>query len=253
MLARGAVTLLAEEPMTRYISFGEGYRMLKLASLYSGGKDSNYALYLAQQAGFDVGTLVTLLPQEGSWLYHVPNVRWTRLQSRALGIPQVLEAAGEGVKEELMALRRALARTETDGLVMGAVASDYQYTRVNHVCEELGLWAYSPMWRKDPSKLLLEYVEAGFQIMVVGAYAEGMDESWLGRILDEEACGEILRLSQRYGMHPVGEGGEFETLVLDGPNFAKRLDVRQAEKVWEGSSGTLQIRKARLVPKGRAS
>ncbi len=108
---------------------------MQLASLYSGGKDSNYALYLAQQAGFEVETLVTLLPQEGSWMYHVPNIRWTGLLAQALGIPQVQEKAGEGEEEELEALQRAVSKTEVDGLVVGAVASDYQYSRVNQVCE----------------------------------------------------------------------------------------------------------------------
>ncbi|MFQ5838734.1 MAG: diphthine--ammonia ligase [Thermoplasmata archaeon] len=220
---------------------------MKLGSLYSGGKDSNYALYLAQQAGLEVETLITMLPQEESWMYHVPNIRWTPLQSQALGIPQVQERSGGGVEEELEALKRALLRAEVEGLVVGAVASDYQFTRVNDVCEEMGLWVYSPMWRKDPSRLLLEYVEAGFQIMVVGVSAEGLNESWLGRIIDPEACNEILELGERYGVHPVGEGGEFETLVLDGPNFSARLEVVEAEKVWEGSSGVLRIHRATLV------
>ncbi len=222
---------------------------MKLASLYSGGKDSNYALYLAQQAGLDVKILITMLPQEDSWMYHVPNIRWTGLQSHSLGIPQLTERAGEGVEEELEALERALAKAEVEGVVVGAVASDYQYTRVNQVCEELDLWVYSPMWRKDPRRLLLEYVEAGFQIMVVGVYAEGMDESWLGRIIDAEGCEAILELEEKYGVHPIGEGGEFETLVLDGPNFSTRIEIVEAERDWRGSSGTLHVRNAALIEK----
>lgn len=222
---------------------------VELAALYSGGKDSNYALYLAQLAGHEVVNLVTVHPEEGSWMYHVPNIRWTGLQAQALGIPQVTERAGEGEERELEALSRALARTEVEGVVVGAVASDYQHARVNKVCDALGLWVHAPLWKKDPRRLLVEYMAAGFHIVVVSVSAEGMGEEWLGRPLDQDACEDILRLSSRYGVHPVGEGGEFETVVLDGPNFSSRLEVLEAEPVWEGSSGTFRILDARLVEK----
>lgn len=224
---------------------------MRLASLYSGGKDSTFALYLAQQSGFEVATLVTLLPEEGSWLYHVPNVKWTSLQAQAMGVRQILQEAGEGVETEIAALKTALEHAGVQGVVVGAVASDYQYTHVNNVCEELGLWVYAPLWRKDAEILLREYVEAGFTIIVVRVSAEGLGADWLGRVLDDEACEELLRLARRYGVHPVGEGGEFETLVLDGPNFHSRLSILSSEKVWEGSSGTLYVREAVLREKGR--
>lgn len=223
---------------------------MRLAALYSGGKDSNYALYLAQQGGHEVKVLVTLFPQEGSWMYHVPNVRWTRLQAQALGLPQVVEEAGEGEAEELEALERALARADVEGLVAGAVASDYQYVRVNDVCESLGLRVHAPLWRKDPHALLREYVDAGLHILIVGVSAEGMDASWLGRRLDAEACEDLAEVHERHGVHPIGEGGEFETLVLDAPNFAFRLEVRRAQKVWEGTSGVLRVEDAALQTKG---
>lgn len=222
---------------------------MNLAALYSGGKDSNYALYLAQQAGHAVETLVTLLPQEASWMYHVPNVRWTRLQAEALGIPQVVEEAGAGEVAELEALERALERAAVEGVVAGAVASDYQYARVGEVCERLGLGVYAPLWRKDPARLLTEYVEAGFAILVVAVSAEGMQADWLGRRLDAQACSDLAALHERYGVHPIGEGGEFETMVLDGPNFASRLQVRRAKKVWEGTSGVLEIEDVVLTEK----
>ncbi len=222
---------------------------MKLAALYSGGKDSTYAIYLARQAGHEVVNLVTVHPAEGSWMYHVPNIRWTELQAKALGIEQLTDEAGEGEERELEALRRILARTEVEGVVVGAIASDYQYTRVNRVCESLRLWVHAPLWRKDPRRLLMEYVAAGFHIIVVGVSAEGMGKDWLGRPLDWDACEDILRLGDRYGVHPVGEGGEFETMVLDGPDFSSRLEVLKAEPLWEGSSGSLRILDARLVQK----
>ncbi len=147
------------------------------------------------------------------------------------------------------ALRRVLSRADVEGVVVGAIASDYQYTRVGQICEILDLWVYSPLWRKDAVTLLREYVEAGFSVIIVSVSAEGMGERWLGRTLDGQACDEILELGRRYGVHPVGEGGEFETMVLDGPNFSSRLEVLKAEMEWQGTSGTLHLQDVRLVGK----
>ncbi|MFQ5987152.1 MAG: diphthine--ammonia ligase, partial [Thermoplasmata archaeon] len=163
-----------------------------------------------------------------------------------LDIPHVQEGSGEGVEEELHAMRRGLERTEAEGIVVGAVASDYQFVRVHEICDALGLWVYAPLWRKHPERLLREYVEAGFTILVVSVSAEGLDASWLGRTLDGEALDDLARLHRTHGVHPAGEGGEFETWVVDGPNFHARITVLEAEKRWEGTSGAWVVREAAL-------
>ncbi|MFQ5919530.1 MAG: diphthine--ammonia ligase [Thermoplasmata archaeon] len=219
---------------------------MELAALYSGGKDSTYALYLAQQGGMEVTELVTVLPQEASMMYQVPNVEWTALSAEALGIPHRTVRSAQGEEAELRAMRRGLEETTATGVVVGAVASDYQFARVHQVCEALGLWVYAPLWRKDPLKLLREYVDAGFSILIVAVSAEGLGPSWLGRTLNEEAIRDLQRLHDTYGVHLAGEGGEFETWVVDGPNFRARIDVRQADAHWEGTSGTYVVRKAAL-------
>lgn len=219
---------------------------MRVASLFSGGKDSTYALYLAQQSGLEVTSLVTILPREASMMYQVPNVEWASLSAEALGIPQLQERSEEGVRAELRALKTALGRTDAEAVVVGAVASDFQFVRVHEVCEALGLWVCAPLWRKDPEGLLREYAEAGFRILVVGVSAEGLDASWLGRLLDARARHDLALLHRTHGVHPTGEGGEFETWVLDGPNFRSGIAVREAETRWEGSSGTLLVRDASL-------
>lgn len=220
---------------------------MRLAALYSGGKDSTYAVYLAQQLGLEVTTLVTVLPQEASMMYQVPNVEWAGLSAEALGIPHVRVRSGEGEEEELRAMRQGLERADVQGVVVGAVASDYQFVRVNQVCDELGLWVYAPLWRKNPERLLREYVDAGFKILIVAVSAEGLDASWLGRVLDAETCDELTELHRTFGVHPAGEGGEFETWVVDGPNFALPIRVQEAETRWEGTSGTYLVRQASLA------
>ncbi|MDX1534079.1 MAG: diphthine--ammonia ligase [Thermoplasmata archaeon] len=221
---------------------------MRLAALYSGGKDSTYAVYVAQQSGHTVTELVTVTPAEDSMLYQVPNVEWAPLTAEALGIRHRTVRSGEGGEEELRAMRRGLERTGAEGVVVGAVASDYQFVRVHQVAEELGLWVYAPLWRKEALGLLEEYLTAGFTIFVVAVAAEGLGPEWLGREMDAQALTDLSRLGETSGVHPAGEGGEFETWCVDGPNFRRRVVVMEAEARWEGNAGTYVVRRAGLEP-----
>ena len=222
---------------------------VRVASLFSGGKDSTYATYAAMQQGWEVTHLVSILPQDpDSMLYHVPNLHVVPLQAETMGIPLVRERAGEGEEAELEALRRALSSIEVDGVVVGAIASDYQHSRVNAVGHDLGLRVFAPLWRRDQAGLLREYLEAGIEAVVTRVSAEGLGPEWLGRRLDSDAIEGLLDLHERVGLSPCGEGGEFETLVLHGPMFERRLEIVRAETVRDGGSATLVIHEARLVP-----
>ncbi len=225
---------------------------MRLAALYSGGKDSTYAVYLAQQGGLEVTDLLTVLPQDASMMYQVPNVEWAGLSAEALGISHRTVQSAAGAEAELKAMTRGLDKTEAEGVVVGAVASDYQFVRVHQVCEALGLWVYAPLWRKDPHALLREYLDAGFSILIVAVAAEGLDAEWLGRTLDQDALRDLTKLHRTSGVHPTGEGGEFETWVTDGPNYGARIKVQEAVKRWEGTSGTYEVRKATLEAQPRA-
>lgn len=222
---------------------------MRLAALFSGGKDSTYAAYIAQQMGWEVAHLVSIWPQEDSMMFHVPNIRWTRLGSEAMGIPLVTAQAGEGEAAELEALARALGGLNVDGVVTGAIASDYQWSRINGVCHDLGLRTFSPLWRKDQAMLVTDMLAAGYRAIFVSASAEGLDESWLGRPLDAAALRELVLLHERRGLNISGEGGEYETMVLDGPNFSRAIEVVEATRRWRGSSGVYSITKAHLVAK----
>ncbi len=222
---------------------------MRVAALYSGGKDSTYAMHVAQQRGWDVNTLVSILPEDpASMLYHVPDLHVVPLLAEAMAIPLVQERAGAGEGAELEALRRALSRIEVDGVVVGAIASDYQHSRVNSVAHDLGLRVFAPLWRLDQRRLLMEYMDAGIEAVFTSVSAEGLGKEWLGRRLDRAAAEELLQLHRRMGLSPCGEGGEFETLVTYAPFFSKRLEIVRAEATWDGSSGVYEIRDARLVP-----
>ncbi|HEV2139331.1 MAG TPA: diphthine--ammonia ligase [Nitrososphaerales archaeon] len=226
---------------------------MKVAALFSGGKDSTYAAWLASKKD-ELACLVTLFPKSDmSFMFHYPDLEWTSLQAEAIGVPQ-LTGDTEGVKEEELAdLESTLARAKSgfglEGIYTGALASVYQKTRVERVCKNLGLECLSPLWRVDPEAHLRRLVKDGFVAMVVSVSALGLGESWLGRILDGQAVDELVALGARFRFNVGLEGGEGETFVLDCPLFTKRVEVRESTKHWRGDSGYLQISKARLVPK----
>jgi predicted ATP pyrophosphatase (TIGR00289 family) len=166
-----------------------------------------------------------------------------------MGIPLLEEPAEPGEEGELEGLRRAFERAGADGIVVGATASDYQHSRVNRVAHDLGLRVFAPLWRQDPGQLVRDYLRAGLSIVFSSTSAEGLDASWLGRPWDEGTVDELLRLRETKGVNPCGEGGEFETLVLDAPFFRMRLVVDRAEPIWSGTAGLWRVERAHLEPK----
>jgi diphthine-ammonia ligase len=227
---------------------------LKVGVLFSGGKDSTYAAYLARRSGDELGCLITLAPANSdSYMFHYPNIRWTAMQAQAMHLPQVtLET--QGVKEEELAdLRQALEIARRDysieGVYTGALASVYQKSRVERICEELGVKGVSPLWHVDPVTHLTNIVASRFEVIMTGVAALGLDESWLGRALDKEAIRDLARLQAKYGVNPGLEGGEGETFVLDCPLFDRRIEVVSSKKHWKRDAGYLEILDARFVAK----
>jgi len=223
---------------------------LQIAALVTGGKDSALALYRTLKQGFEVKYLVTMIPQRpDSWMFHYPNIHLADFFAEAVGIPLV-KGETSGVKEtELEDLKRLLANLQVDGVVTGAIMSQYQKKRIDKICQELDLESFAPLWHEKPRKLLAEMVDLNFEVLIVGVYAYGFDVTWLGRKINWESISELIKLCKKYQISVVGEGGEYETLVLDAPFFRKRIQLIQTEKIWENHSGYLLVEKARLVEK----
>jgi ABC transporter with metal-binding/Fe-S-binding domain ATP-binding protein len=223
---------------------------LRIAALVTGGKDSALALHRTLIEGCEVKHLVTMIPQrEDSWMFHYPNIHMADLFAEAVGIPLV-KAETSGVKEaELADLKQALAQLGIDAVVSGGIASQYQKKRVDEICQELGLRHIAPLWHEDPLELLKEIVALRMETIIVGVYAYGFNETWLGRKINEDTIKELVELNRKFQVSLVGEGGEYETLVLDAPFFKKKIRLIEKEKVWEGQSGYLIVKKAVLGTK----
>lgn len=223
---------------------------MRVAVLVSGGKDSVLALHHVLREGHEVKYLVSMIPlREDSWMFHYPNIRLVDLLAEAVGIPLV-KAETSGVKEEeLEDLKRLIEKLDVEGVVSGAIASTYQKTRIEGICRQLGLECVAPLWHRNPRDLLNEILDLKFEVIITGVYAYGFDEDWLGRRIDENTVNALLELNRQYGISPVGEGGEYETLVLDAPLYKKKLRIIDAEKVWRNQNGQFVIAKAVLERK----
>jgi ABC transporter with metal-binding/Fe-S-binding domain ATP-binding protein len=228
---------------------------MKVVSLFSGGKDSTYALWYAQTQGWDVEALVTVFPNKpDSWMFHYPALKWTGLQAEAAGVRQVAVPTSGVKEEEVEDLGRALGGLKKsngiEGVVSGAIASEYQRTRLDNLCEELGLRCFTPLWHKNQVDLVRDEIEAGSEIIVTACNALGLDEKWLGRRIGAAELEELVDLNRRYGVSIAFEGGEAETFTLASPAFRTRLKVVKASPHWRGESGYLELEDVRAVKIG---
>lgn len=226
---------------------------MRLAALTSGGKDSLFAAFIMHSQGFELKYLITLYPESPeSYMFHHPNVRLVEYQARAMSLPLLTKTTKGEKEKEVDDLRKVLSsvKSEIEGIVTGALSSEYQKQRVDITCEELGLVSFAPLWHKAPETLLREMLDAGFKVIITAAAARGLDESWLGRKIDEGCIEDLKDLNRKYGVHMSGEGGEYETLVLDMPIFREKLEIMKGRKKWDGASGTYVVENLRMVGKG---
>jgi len=223
---------------------------MNLVALFSGGKDSTYAIYQVLKEGHEIKYLATIHSKNpDSYMYHTPNIGLTLLQSRCLGIQLVSKESFGEKEKEVEDLKILLNNLDADGVVCGAIASKYQKERVEKVCEELRFKLLTPLWNRNPEELLREMLKNNFEIIITAVAADGFDESWLGRKIDEKCVEDLIKLNKKFGINIVGDGGELETLVLDCPLFTRKLSITQSEKIWKDNSGILEIKDAKLIDK----
>ncbi len=214
---------------------------MKLGVLFSGGKDSVYSAYLAKKAGHELACLISIFSKnKESFMFHTPSITKTNKQAEVMGVP-VISRETLGEKEiELDDLREAILEAvdkhEIDGVVTGAINSVYQASRIQRICDELGITCFNPLWQRDEESYLEELMANKFKVILVGVFAYPLDESWVFREIDENFIEEIKKLNKKYKIHVAGEGGEFETFVMDCPLYSRPLRLLDKKVVQEGEN-----------------
>ena len=223
---------------------------MKIAALFSGGKDSTRAVEWALKKGFEVKYLVTIFPERrDSWMYHTPTLNLVELSAEAMGI-DLITRKSSGIKEkELQDLKEVLSGLDIEGVVCGAIASNYQRERVEKICKELGLNVLAPFWGYDPEKFVKETIDSGYEVIMTSVSSAGLDKTWLGRKFDYKMLEDLKKLNEKFGVHICGEGGEYESFVCDCPIFKKRVKIIDYKVIWEEVSGFIEVKKAVLIEK----
>jgi len=223
---------------------------MKLGILFSGGKDSYLSMQMAAE-NHQISCLLTINSlNQDSWMFHTPAIKWTKLQSESLGIPQIIQKT-KGIQDEELEdlsklINNAKKKYSIQGIVTGALASTYQSTRIQKICNGLGLWCFNPLWQLSQEKLLKKLQDFQITSIITGVAAEPFDESWLGQELDSSTINELLSYSKKYRINPAGEGGEFESLVINAPMFEKKIKILSSKILYSNFSGRLEIEEAKL-------
>lgn len=225
---------------------------MKLASLFSGGKDSTYAIYKAKQDGHSIECLISAFPKsDESHLLHYPNISATSLQAKSMKIPQIVTRINSTDPQiELEELQNLLKKAKKDfgieGIIHGGLFSDYQRIRFETLGNNLNLKVVSPLWKINQKNYLKELLDSKFKFIMTSVTSAGLDETWLGREITMPDVEKLERLSSKHGFNLTFEGGEAETFVLDCPLFSSPIVIMQANKIWDGYRGRFEITEAVL-------
>ena len=220
---------------------------MKLASLFSGGKDSTYAIYVAKKQGHDVKCLLSVFPKsDESHLLHHPNMKWTKLQSESMNIPQLtITSTSDETENELTLienlLQNAKEQFQIEGLVHGGIQSKFQKDKFENICSKLNLKVVAPLWNTDPEKYMNELIDSEFEFIMTTVSSDGLDDSWLSKTISKSDIVSLKHLSEKFGFNLNFEGGEAETFVTNCPLFTNSIKINQSEKKWDGYRGRFEI------------
>jgi len=225
---------------------------MKLACLFSGGKDSTYAIHLAKKQGHDVVCLLSIFPKsEESHLLHHPNLKWTKLQSESMKIPQLtIISNSDEIDNELIVMEKLLQNAkeqfQIDGLVHGGIKSKFQKEKFESLCLKLNLVSIAPLWGTDPNEYMNKLLDSNFHFMMITVSSDGLDEQWLGKLISKSDIDILNNLSDKFGFNLNFEGGESETFVIDCPLFSNPIKINEFTKNWDGYRGRFEIVDAEL-------
>ena len=225
---------------------------MKLAALFSGGKDSAFSIFLAKKQGHEIKCLLSIFPEsDESHLLHHPNLQWTHLQSQSMQIPQLtIKSEFDETDNEINSLEKiliqAMEKYQIEGLVHGGIQSQFQKEKFENLCNKLNLKSITPLWNRNPLEYMNELISSNFVFIITSVSSGGLDDSWLGKIITKNDIVDLYTLSQKFGFNLNFEGGEAETFVVDCSLFSHPIKIIQGKKIWDGYRGRFEIVDARL-------
>jgi diphthine-ammonia ligase len=196
---------------------------MKAVGLFSGGKDSLYALHLVEKRGVKVDHLLTLIPNLPWPSPHAENMEALKILAKSMRKQlTIVDFKREGAFVE------ALKSLDVDALVAGDILVEAHVAGLKDVCSKVGLELLEPLYRRGTSEVFDEIFSLGFKALITGVNLKYLSEEWLGFIISKETSASFL--SKIGSVDPLGENGEFHTLVLECPLYAKSFKVKSVER-----------------------
>jgi diphthine-ammonia ligase len=219
---------------------------MKCGILFSGGKDSVFAAYLAKKYGNEITCLITIISENpDSYMFHTPSISKVKKQAEVMNVPLITQKTKGEKEEELKDLENVIKKAKKkfgiQAIVTGSVESAYQASRVQKICDRLELDCFNPLWQKDQFELINDLIENKFKIIITGVFAFPLDKKWLGREINVKFINDVKILVDKYKINPGGEGGEFESYVLDCPLFSRELKINKIDISGKQNSWRMEI------------
>lgn len=214
---------------------------MRVGVLFSGGKDSVYSTFLAKKRGDKIVCLINMNSKNKySYMFHTPSVSNVDVLAESMEIP-LLKYNTAGIKEnELVDLEHAILdakkKFKIECVVTGAIKSAYQSSRIEKICNKLGLELYNPLWKRDEFDLLNELIKNKFDVRIVGVFAYPLEKNFLGKKIDNDFVKEVKVLNSKYKISPIGEGGEFESFVVGCPMYKKKVVIESFKDFCDGEN-----------------
>jgi len=199
---------------------------------WSGGKDSCFACYKAMLDGFKISYLLNFISKDGRSMSHGLDSKLIVAQSQAIKISIIQrEATWDTYEHEFKIAIRELKQEGISNAVFGDIDVQEHKDWVDRVCGEAGITPIEPLWGLNPEQILTDFIDEGFEAIVVNAKADLFGEEWLGRKVDRSFLEDLEELRSKRDFHVCGESGEYHTLVIDGPIFKSRIKVLDNRRV----------------------
>lgn len=224
---------------------------MKLVASWSGGKDGCFALHKAIQQRNKVQSLLVMMSDKDMSNFHMISSQLLDAQSKALEIPIMKVVSTPKTYEQKFKNALLEARMNgAEGILTGDIfdVSLHEAGWLDRLAKEIGLIPVRPLWHRDTTEVLDEFISEGFKAIVVRVNKVMLGMEWLGRTLDREFFRDLKKLGT---VDLCGERGEFHTFVTDGPIFKKRIDIQQTQTSTSNGWGRLEITRFTLTSKGR--
>ena len=210
---------------------------------WSGGKDGCLACNRAIADGMKVRYLANTVSDDGKRSFgHGLLAEVLKAQSEAMGIPLVQRRTDRSNYEaEFKDMLRSFKQEGIEGGIFGDIDFNEHRQWIERVCQYAAVTPYLPLWGESQDKVLREFIDAGFESVIIAAKADMIEEEWLGQKVDMDFFNHLEKLRETKGVTLCGEAGEYHTLVVDGPLFKKRLEITESKKVLRNERWFLEI------------